>query len=55
MGDVFPCSQIGRRERRETSLDAVKLFFFIAKVKVAGTTADTRNEILSHTKTARSS
>jgi hypothetical protein len=44
-GDMFPCSQIGRREKRETS-------FFIAEVKVAGTTADTRNEILPHTKTA---
>jgi hypothetical protein len=37
-------------EKKETSLDAVKLIFFIAKVKVARTTADTRNEILSHTK-----
>jgi hypothetical protein len=40
------------KREEETSLDAVKLFFFIAEVKVAGTTADTRNEILSHTKTA---
>jgi len=31
-----------------------KTLFFIAKVKVAVTTADTRSKILSHTKTARS-
>lgn len=46
--------KLGEERRGETSLDAVKLFF-IAKVEVAGTTADTRNEILSHTKTARAS
>lgn len=31
---MFPCSQIGRREKRETSLDAVKLFFLSLKLKL---------------------